>query len=67
MDGPVEQLRLVLDLEARHDDLLDRLAELDKRVLRVLEDCQRFAKGASEPANPTGPAIPTVVGRPKAA
>ena len=67
MDGSVEQLRLVLDLEARHDDLLDRLAELDKRVLRVLEECQRLAKGASEPASPAGPGISAVVARPRAA
>jgi len=32
------QLELLLDLETRHEDLLDRLAELDKRVEKVLAD-----------------------------
>lgn len=33
------QLELLLGLEARHDDLLVRLAELDKRVEKTLADC----------------------------
>ena len=67
MDGSAEQLRLVLDLEARHDDLLDRLADRDKRVLRVLEECQRLGKGAPEPVSPPGPSIPAVAARSRAA
>ena len=37
MNG-VPQLKLLLDLESRHEDLLDRLAELDKRVEEVLAE-----------------------------
>jgi hypothetical protein len=33
------QLELLLDLEAKHDDLLKRLAELDKRVEKTLSEC----------------------------
>lgn len=40
MDAVTTQLDALLDLEARHDDLLDRLEELDKRVERVLSECQ---------------------------
>ena len=40
MDAAVEQLQTLLDLEARHDDLLDRLAELDQRVAEVLAGYQ---------------------------
>jgi hypothetical protein len=28
------------ELDSRHDELLDRIAELDERVLRVLSACQ---------------------------
>jgi hypothetical protein len=33
------QLELLLDLETRHDDLLSRLEELDKRVAKTLAEC----------------------------
>jgi tetrahydromethanopterin S-methyltransferase subunit G len=36
MDALPKHLEALLDLEARHDDLLERLDELDKRVERVL-------------------------------
>jgi len=39
MDALNGQLETLLDLEARHDDLLRRLDALDKRVERVLADC----------------------------
>jgi hypothetical protein len=32
------QLKLLLDLESRHEDLLDRLDDLDKRVEKVLAE-----------------------------
>ena len=32
------QLELLLDLETRHDDLLSRLEELDKRVAKTLAE-----------------------------
>jgi len=55
MDPAVEQLQLVLDLEARHDELLDRLDELDKRVARVLAECQRLAKAEAAPSQQPSP------------
>jgi hypothetical protein len=39
MDPLPCQVEEILDLEARHDDLLERLADLDQRVARVLADC----------------------------
>jgi hypothetical protein len=33
------QLELLIDLETRHDDLLSRLEELDKRVAKTLAEC----------------------------
>jgi len=50
MDAAVEQLQTLLDLEARHDELLDRLAELDQQVAGVLARCQ-----ASIPADQATP------------
>lgn len=35
------QLEALLDLEARHDELLERLDELDRRVEKVLAECLR--------------------------
>jgi hypothetical protein len=40
MDTQKTQLSLLMDLEARHDDLMLRLDELDKRVQKVLTECQ---------------------------
>ena len=39
MLAPNDQLTLLLDLEARHDDLLLRLDDLDKRVSKTLAEC----------------------------
>jgi hypothetical protein len=52
--APTEQLDLLLDIEARHEDLLARLAELDKRVERTLAACQVYPSGPAEqpPAAP---------------
>jgi tetrahydromethanopterin S-methyltransferase subunit G len=51
MDALPKHLQALLDLEARHDDLLDRLDELDKRVEQVLAQCgaagHRDANGGS--------------------
>lgn len=33
-------LKMLLDLDSRHDELLDRLADLDKQVKNVLAQCQ---------------------------
>lgn len=40
MDDTANRLDILLDLEARHDDLLRRLEELDKRVEKVLAEWQ---------------------------
>ena len=37
---PTAQLELLLDIEARHEDLLRRLDELDQRVEKALAECQ---------------------------
>ncbi len=42
MDPYTAQLDLLIDLEARHEDLLVQLDELDKRVERTLAECQRY-------------------------
>ena len=34
------QLDTLLELETRHEDLLRRLDELDKKVEKVLKECQ---------------------------
>ncbi len=39
MDESARQLQALLDLDARHDDLLQRLDELDDRVSQVLSQC----------------------------
>jgi hypothetical protein len=48
MDTPTSPLDLLIDLEARHEDLLLRLDELDKRVEKALADCQVFRIGPAE-------------------
>jgi len=56
MDQLPCQVEDILDLEARHDDLLVRLADLDKRVERVLAEClgsprqENAEEGSSLPA-----------------
>lgn len=53
MDALNGQLETLLDLEARHDDLLRRLDALDKRVERVLADClPEKAKGQEVVSGP---------------
>ena len=42
MDSCAAQLELLIDLEARHEDLLVRLDELDQRVAKTLAECQRY-------------------------
>lgn len=43
MDPAAEQLALLLDLDARHDDLLERLEELDQRVANALAEYQSLS------------------------
>ena len=40
MDAAVEQLQTLLELEARHEELLERLDDLDRRVVEVLAQYQ---------------------------
>jgi len=42
MDTPMPHLALLLDLEARHEDLLQRLEELDNRIEKALAECQIY-------------------------
>jgi len=58
MDAPIVHFELLMDLEARHDDLLVRLAELDKRVEEVLAECLAVRQ-AGEVIPSGGPACRT--------
>ena len=49
MEDETTQLNTLLELETRHDDLLQRLEELDHRVERVLKECQPACSGAEMP------------------
>ena len=62
MDPAVEQHQLLLDLEARHDELLGQLDELDKRVARVLDECQRLGKADATPSDQPSPTETTQPG-----
>ena len=57
MDAASATLDLLIDLESRHDELLTRLDELDKRVQNVLTDWQAPRPSAnpssSAPGGPT--------------
>ena len=65
MDSARRQLDLLLDLEARHDELLDRLSELDRQVEGVL--CQWLADRQAV-ANSASPIeVPRLVDRPQEA
>ena len=44
MQTPAPHLDTILQLETQHEDLLLRLDELDKRVVKVLTECQVHAK-----------------------
>ena len=57
MDALPKHLQSLLELEARHDDLLERLDELDKRVESVL--AQYGAAGHREGAAGPG-SLPSV-------
>lgn len=56
MDTPNSQLQTLLELEARHDDLLQRLHELDKRVERVLAECLSGPDRSHTEGEPVGEA-----------
>ena len=59
MDDQCSHLSQLLDLEARHDDLLVRLQELDKQVAKVLADCLALRQPAETIGNgPSGAVSP---------
>ncbi len=50
MNTQTPQLSLLMDLEARHEDLMLRLDVLDKRVQKTLSEWQGSREGAQENA-----------------
>ncbi len=50
MDNYASQLEALLDLDRRHEELLERLDELDKRVEAVLAEWLAGRQPASMPA-----------------
>lgn len=50
MTKPASPIDTLLDLETRHEELLDQLAELDQRVEQVLRQWQ----GGRENSTPSG-------------
>lgn len=46
--APTAQLQLLIDIEARHEELLRQLAELDSRVEKTLAECQQYRIRPSE-------------------
>lgn len=52
--APMAQLELLLDIEARHEDLLRRLAELDRRVEKTLAECQIYRLRPGENSRDAG-------------
>jgi uncharacterized protein YdcH (DUF465 family) len=58
MNTPSNDLEALLELDARHDELLQRLDELDKRIELVLAACVPAQK--TEARVDSGPAETTV-------
>ena len=52
MDRTFDPLPLLLELDARHDELLRRLDELDNEVARVLKETQLLVKADVGPFQP---------------
>jgi len=69
MDRTIDPLQLLLDLDARHDELLRRLDELDKEVARVLKETQLLVKTeatsrqAASPGATEQPSLPPNLAR----
>jgi len=62
MECAEDQLAKLMELDARHDDLLERLEALDREVRKVLAECHpaEAAPQASQPASTlAGPDAPT--------
>jgi len=54
MEGTLNQLDILVDLETRHDDLLRRLDDLDRRVAAVLAEWQPGRPDAPAATSPAG-------------
>jgi len=50
MSLPPEHLKAILDLESRHDQLLEMLADLERRVASALAEWQSARMGSGPPA-----------------
>ena len=50
MDSRRQQVDLLMGLENRHEDLLLRIEELDKRVEKALAECQAASQPELEKA-----------------
>jgi hypothetical protein len=48
MDTTTPSFDLLMDLEARHEDVLRQLDELDKRVQKTLAEWQTYRASGSE-------------------
>ncbi len=61
MNPVAEHLATLLELDARHDELLERLAELDDRLGKVLAQWSpaRPEAAGHAPASAAGPGAPT--------
>ena len=46
MDGLASQLAMLLDLDARHEELLERAGDLDRRVAKTLTEWTAGRRGA---------------------
>jgi hypothetical protein len=49
---PSDQLKLLLDLEMRHEDLLVQLRELDRRVEKLLTETLSLSQSGSTDTAP---------------
>lgn len=50
MDAAAAQLELLKEIEARHEELLVQLKELDKRVEKTLAECLAYRAAPSKAA-----------------
>ena len=54
MDTAASHLESLLELEARHEELLERLDDLNQRVEKVLADCAPAREDDAAAASPAG-------------
>lgn len=53
MDTAASHLESLLELEARHEELLERLDDLNQRVEKVLAECAPAREGEPAAPNPS--------------